>query len=99
MIDGVAADAGLRRIFPSDPSLETMTTLPGTGALLGTRLQATADGSINALDYINGEILRYSRAGRTLLSPLPLVPTSCYSDFTIDPLTGSAYTVDFLNGG
>lgn len=93
------ADAGAGRIFRYDRALETLTPLPGMGAAPATRLQTGPDGSIYVLDAVAGEIRRYSRSGRPLPSLLPRIPTSRYSDFTIDPLTGSAYAVDFLNRG
>lgn len=98
-IDVFVADAGAGRIFRYDRALETMTALPGMGAGPGTRLQTGPDGSIYVLDPVVGEIRRYSRAGRPLPSLLPRLPSSRYSDFAIDPLTASAYAVDFLNRG
>lgn len=98
-IDVFIADAGAGRIFRYDRALETLTPLPGMGAAPATRLQTGPDGSVYVLDAIAGEIRRYSRTGRPLPSLLPRIPTSRYSDFTIDPLTGIAYAVDFLNRG
>lgn len=98
-IDVFIADGGAGRIFRYDRALETITALPGMVAGPGTRLQTGPDGSLYVLDSVGGEIRRYSRTGRPLPSLLPRVPTSRYSDFAIDPLTASAYAVDFSNRG